>query len=184
MLSEKETVRASKFLSLVLRHQPQLIGLSLDEGGWAAVDDLLVKLNEKGFHLHREALHYLVDTNSKKRFAFNDDGTKIRASQGHSIAVALGYERKSPPPVLYHGTAEKNIASILKDGLKKNNRQYVHLSADTETAIQVGQRHGRPVLLNVMALEMSGDGFDFFLSANGVWLTDHVPAVYLRMHKG
>jgi putative RNA 2'-phosphotransferase len=181
MLSEKEVVRISRFLSLVLRHQPQTIGLQLDEQGWAPVDSLLQNIKAKGFYLDQATLQHIVDTNNKKRFAFNGDKTKIRASQGHSIAVDLGYSKTIPPPVLYHGTAEKNVAAILKEGLKKRSRQQVHLSAEKETAMQVGRRHGTPVVVEVASARMHADGYQFFLSANSVWLTDAVPAAYLRL---
>lgn len=181
MLNEKEAVRISKFLSLVLRHQPQIIQLQLDEQGWADVEDLLLKTKRKGIPLHREALQHVVDTNNKKRFAFNEDGTKIRASQGHSIAVDLGYKESIPPAVLYHGTAEKNINIIVQQGLQKIKRQHVHLSTSKETAVRVGQRHGKPVVLEVSSGRMHSDGYSFYLSANGVWLTEAVPATYLRL---
>jgi putative RNA 2'-phosphotransferase len=181
MLSEKEATRLSKFLSLVLRHQPQTIGLQLNEQGWASVDDLLQKMQAKGKPLDRETLQFIVDTNNKKRFAFNDDGTMIRASQGHSIEVELGYTAVPPPPTLYHGTAERNIAAILQEGLKKQQRRQVHLTADGATALAVGRRHGKPVVLEVLAGEMYSKGYSFFQSANGVWLTDSVPTAYLRL---
>lgn len=127
VLTEKETTRISKFLSLVLRHQPEIVNLQLDENGWASVDDLLQKIKAKGFGLDKAGLRHVVDTNNKKRFAFNEDGTKIRASQGHSVAVNLGYEAMTPPPVLYHGTAQQNIASIIEHGLQKKSRQHVRL---------------------------------------------------------
>lgn len=180
MLTEKETTRISKFLSLVLRHQPAEIGLALDENGWAAVDELLERLEIKGMRLDRTSLEHIVATNNKKRFAFNDDGTKIRASQGHSIEVELGYTPQTPPVILYHGTTEKNLEAILKEGLHRRGRQHVHLSADTETATKVGQRHGKPVVLQVMAGEMHKTGHKFFLSENGVWLTTEVPTNYLH----
>ena len=181
MLTEKQNTTFSKFLSLVLRHQPGLISLELDGQGWANVDELLQKANAHGKALTRDSLQYIVDTNSKKRFAFSDDGRKIRASQGHSIEVELGYEPQMPPEILYHGTAEKNMESIIKTGLIKRNRQHVHLSIDTETATKVGQRHGKPVIFEVLAQQMQQQGFTFYLSENKVWLTDHVPAGYLRL---
>ncbi len=181
MLSEKETVRLSKFLSLVLRHQPETIGLTLDENGWVQVTTLLEKLAAQGFEINPSILRHVVTTNSKKRFAFNDDETKIRASQGHSINVNLGYEESTPPAILYHGTAQKNNDAILKEGLRKQSRQHVHLSRDVETAITVGKRHGVPVVFEVLAGAMHADGCSFYLSANGVWLTDSVPPKYLRL---
>lgn len=179
MINEKENIRISKFLSLVLRHQPETINIQLDDNGWTDVDVLIAQMNKTGPFVSREVLHYIVDTNSKKRFAFNSDKTKIRASQGHSIEVELGYEPKEPPAILYHGTAEASLAFIFKTGLEKRSRHHVHLSADTETAVKVGQRHGNPVVLLVAAQEMSANGYQFFLSENNVWLTDHVPVKYL-----
>lgn len=181
MLTEKEHTRLSKFLSLVLRHQPEAIGLTLDESGWASVPDLLQKLAAKGFNIDLAALQRTVATDNKKRFAFNEDGTKIRASQGHSIDVDLGYEESVPPAVLYHGTAQKAAAVILNEGLLKQGRQHVHLSRDLETAMAVGKRHGAPVVFEVLAEEMHRDDHAFYLSANGVWLTDKVPVGYLRL---
>jgi putative RNA 2'-phosphotransferase len=181
MLSEKEVTRISKFLSLVLRHQPQAIQLHLDEKGWAGVDELLQKVQSKGFSFDRETLQYIVDTNNKKRFSFNNDGTKIRASQGHSLKVDLGYTESVPPALLYHGTTEKNTKTILHEGLQKMKRQHVHLSTDIETAVMVGRRHGKPVVFGIEAAQMHRDGYPFYLSANGVWLTEAVPASYLRL---
>ena len=175
----KNEVNASKFLSLVLRHQPEIIGLQLDQNGWADVDALLEKTNNYGITLDRETLDLLVATNSKKRFAFNDTLDKIRASQGHSIEVELGYTNQKPPEILYHGTSEKSAPLILDTGLEKRSRQHVHLSSDLETAIKVGQRHGKPFVFNVLAEQMYQDNFQFFISDNGVWLTDHVPTQYL-----
>jgi putative RNA 2'-phosphotransferase len=125
-------------------------------------------------------LKEVVATNNKKRFAFNEDETKIRASQGHSIEVELGYNSSIPPAILYHGTAEKNLPFIREQGLQKQSRQHVHLSADKETALKVGRRHGKPVVLEVMAARMCDEGYTFFISANQVWLTDHVPADYIH----
>ena len=180
MLNEKDTTRISKFLSLVLRHQPETIGLQLDENGWATVADLLPKMAEHKMPVSLEELQQVVATNAKKRFAFNADGLKIRASQGHSIEVELDLPQQVPPATLYHGTGEKWVASILANGLGKRSRQHVHLSADTATAIAVGKRHGKPVIFKVAAALMQADGFTFYLSENGVWLTDAVPAKYLR----
>lgn len=179
MLSDKELVRLSKFISLVLRHQPEAIDLSLDENGWASVDDMLTKMQNKGFAVDHNILQQVVATNNKQRFAFNGDGTRIRANQGHSINVDVQLQEAIPPRILYHGTAEKNIPAIQQHGLLKQSRQHVHLSADKETAIKVGQRHGKPVIFHVLTKEMREDGFHFYLSANGVWLTDHVPPNYL-----
>jgi putative RNA 2'-phosphotransferase len=181
MISEKETTSISKFLSLVLRHQPEAIGISLNEHGWVDVNELLRQAHKHGKVITMDILNHVVETNTKKRFAFSDDKQQIRASQGHSIAVELGYEPQVPPLVLYHGTGSQSVESILKTGLEKRSRQHVHLSADTDTAIKVGSRHGKPVVLQVLAQEMYEKGFVFYLSANGVWLTDEVPAEFLTL---
>lgn len=179
MLTEKENIKLSKFLSLVLRHQPELIGVSLDDRGWVTVAELKKKAAAYGKPFSLEELEYVVETNSKKRFAFNENKTKIRASQGHSVEIDLGYERQVPPEILYHGTATRFVESILKSGLDKRERTHVHLSSDKTTAITVGRRHGSPVVLKVAARRMQREGYLFFLSANDVWLTDAVPAAYL-----
>ena len=176
-------IQISKFLSLILRHKPETIGIQLDENGWADVKTLIEKSSEHGVQFSMEDLKHIVETNSKKRFAFNDTFNKIRASQGHSIEVDLGYISKHPPEILYHGTGEKSVHSILNTGLEKRNRQHVHLSNDIETAIKVGQRHGKPFVFIVLAEQMHNDQFEFFLSENGVWLTDHVPVKYLKEGK-
>jgi putative RNA 2'-phosphotransferase len=180
MISEKENIRISKFLSLVLRHKPETINLTLDESGWVDVEVLIRQMRVHGIEISKEVLQHVVGTNSKSRFAVNDGCTKIRASQGHSIDVELGYDPKEPPSLLYHGTAESSLASILKTGLVKRDRHHVHLSADADTAIKVGQRHGKPVVLQVAALEMFKDGHQFYQSENNVWLTDHVPVRYIK----
>lgn len=180
MISEKETTKISKFLSLVLRHQPETIGIELDEHGWTDVETLMAKLKTKGIHIDRQILNHVVETNSKKRFAFNDTGDKIRASQGHSVEIELDYVAQQPPPILYHGTAEQFVQSIKETGLEKRQRHQVHLSKDVETASAVGKRHGKLFLFEVLAEEMYKDKFEFFVSANGVWLTDYVPVKYLR----
>jgi putative RNA 2'-phosphotransferase len=181
MLNQKQLTSLSKFISLVLRHKPETIGLTLDEKGWADTTTLIDKMNSKGLKISMELLEHVVATNSKKRFSFNEDKTKIRASQGHSIDINLQLSPVQPPAVLYHGTGERSIASILQNGMQKRNRQHVHLSADIETAIHVGKRHGKPVVLIVEAAKMHTEDFEFYLSANGVWLTDNVPSKYFRM---
>lgn len=178
-MNEKQLKKTSKFLSLVLRHKPEEIGISLDESGWTNVKKLLQALTSCGRKITMEELEYVVDNNNKKRFSFNDNKTKIRANQGHSVNVDLGYEEKIPPAVLYHGTATRFMDSIFKEGLKKMNRHHVHLSSDEETAISVGKRHGNPIVFSVIAGEMHRAGYKFFLSENGVWLTEHVPMEYL-----
>ena len=173
-------IKTSKYLALVLRHKPQKIGLTLDEHGWADVDELIEKTVRSGRELDRESLEYIVRTNDKKRYAFNDDHTKIRANQGHTIPVDVELKESVPPDVLYHGTAESSLPSIMDKGLLKMKRLYVHLSKDVSTAIKVGQRHGKPVVLLVDSGRMYKDGYKFYLSANGVWLTEHVPAQFLQ----
>ncbi|VTS05583.1 RNA 2'-phosphotransferase [Tuwongella immobilis] len=172
-------VSMSKFLSLVLRHQPQTIGLSLDANGWADVDELLTRANQHGKRISRELLEAIVRDNDKQRFAFNDDRTRIRANQGHSVSVDLELTPKTPPELLYHGTATRFVASIRAQGLLPRSRQQVHLSADEATAIAVGKRHGKPAVLIVAAAEMHAAGHAFFQADNGVWLTDTVPPQFL-----
>jgi len=179
VISEKQKTSISKFLSLILRHQPETIGIELDQNGWADVQNLIEKSNEYGVKYNLETLKHIVDTNKKKRFAFNSDFSKIRASQGHSIDIELGYSNEKPPEILFHGTAQKSVDSILKYGLQKRNRQHVHLSSDLQTAMKVGQRHGKPVVFRILASKMFEDEFKFFISDNGVWLTDNVPPKYL-----
>lgn len=176
----KENARISKFLSLVLRHKPETIGLTLQEGGWAVVEELITKINQKGMSLDRELLQFIVDNNDKKRFAFNNDGTMIRASQGHSIEVDLNLLVATPPQVLYHGTAAHTVEAVLKEGLKKRNRHHVHLSAQRDTATSVGARHGKPILLEIDTVAMQAAGHVFYLSANGVWLADEVPPAFIK----
>jgi putative RNA 2'-phosphotransferase len=176
---EKHLVRISKFLSLVLRHKPQTIGLALDDGGWAQIDELIVKARGAGINLTEELLHQVVEQNDKKRFALSEDRLRIRASQGHSIAVSLELEPQEPPDLLYHGTASRFIASIRASGLVRGQRNHVHLSKDERTAVGVGKRHGKPAVLVIKAGRMHESGFQFFLSANGVWLTERVPIDYI-----
>jgi putative RNA 2'-phosphotransferase len=177
---QKNVKSSSKFLSLVLRHKPEEIGLLLDENGWASVDELIQKINAKGNNIDIDFLDEIVDTNDKKRFAFNDDKTKIRASQGHSIEIDLDVKPSIPPNVLYHGTATRFVESILKEGLSKQQRQHVHLSEKLETATAVGARHGKPVILIVDAKQMQEDGLLFYQSENNVWLTDNVEVKYIK----
>ncbi|QJD98072.1 RNA 2'-phosphotransferase [Mucilaginibacter robiniae] len=179
MLSDKETTRISKFLSLVLRHQPDVIGIELDENGWTDVSTLLQHMNNHGMKISPAILEHVVATNNKKRFAFNETHMQIRASQGHTVNIDLGYTPMQPPNVLYHGTATHHVASIMQDGLEKRSRQHVHLSTDRDTAIKVGQRHGQPEVLIIDAQSMYKDGYTFYISDNGVWLTDYVPRQYI-----
>ena len=179
----KNIKKLSRFMSLILRHKPQVIKAELDEGGWLDVETLMAGMNAKGHRIDRATLDEVVRTNDKQRFAFSEDGTRIRANQGHSIEVAVEMESKAPPTVLYHGTVGKFIDLIMKKGLLKMSRLHVHLSADVTTATRVGSRRGFPKLLVVDAQQMHADGFEFFLSENGVWLTDHVPPEYLSFHE-
>lgn len=179
-MNEKQKKGISKFLSLILRHQPEVIGLTLDENGWTDVDELITKMNANGHRLSFNELEEVVATDDKQRYAFSADGNKIRASQGHSVDISLGLDPKEPPEYLYHGTVNKFLDSIRKGGLQKMNRQHLHLSRDKETAVKVGSRRGSPVILNISSGKMHRDGFHFYLSDNGVWLTDHVPAKYIN----
>lgn len=174
-MEKTQLKKISKKLSAVLRHKPESIGLKLDSAGWASVDSLLSKVG-----ISREVLEEVVLTNDKKRFSFSDDGLMIRANQGHSVqGVDLKLQPETPPDTLYHGTVERFADSIRSEGLKKMSRHHVHLSATKETALNVGSRRGKPILLTIDARAMQKTGYKFYLSANGVWLTDHVPARYI-----
>lgn len=173
----------SKYMCLILRHKPETIGITLDEHGWANVDELIdgIRKDNPGFDLGH--LYEIVKTDSKGRYSFNEDKTLIRCNQGHSIPVDVELKEAKPPKQLWHGTGEKYVSAIDEQGLLHKNRLYVHLSTNEETAIKVGKRHGKPVLYTVNAEEMYQDGYKFFLSKNGVWLTDHVPVKYLDKYK-
>ncbi len=175
-MGRKET---SKFLSLILRHKPEVIGIELDEHGWADVGELIEGM-KKTRPFDMEMLEEIVRTDEKQRYSFNTDKTKIRANQGHSIDVDVELKECVPPASLYHGTGVKYTEAIDREGLLPKSRLYVHLSADEETAAKVGSRHGKPAVYEVLAADMHKDGFRFFLSANGVWLCRSVPARYLR----
>jgi putative RNA 2'-phosphotransferase len=177
---ESRRVRISKFLSLVLRHKPETIGIRLDPHGWVPVAELLGQAARHAFPIAPDELREVVETNDKRRFALSDDGLRIRASQGHSIAVDLQLEPATPPDVLYHGTVARFLPAIRREGLRRQRRQYVHLSADGETAMRVGGRRGEAVVLEIEALRMREAGLVFYRSANGVWLTDHVPPDFIR----
>lgn len=179
----KDYVRASKFLSLVLRHRPELIGVQLDPQGWVPVEQLLTATQAHGRPISRAQLERLVRENDKQRFAFSPDGTRIRANQGHSVAVELELEPAVPPEVLFHGTADRFLPSIAAHGLLPGQRHHVHLSGDAATARKVGSRHGCPIVLQVEAGRMHQDGHPFCCSQNGIWLTDHVPTEYLCFPK-
>jgi len=175
-MDERKRKKTSKFLSLLLRHHPEEAGLTLDEHGWAEVDLLL-----KNVGLRLEELEEIVAADEKQRYSFSEDRTLIRANQGHSVPVDLELEPREPPEFLYHGTVGQFLGSIRKEGLQRRSRQYVHLSLDVETAVKVGRRRGKPVILQVAAGRMFRDGYVFFLSVNGVWLTEEVPPQYLRL---
>lgn len=177
---DRELISTSKFLSLVLRHQPETIDIALDDQGWVAIDVLLAAANRAGKKLTRPLLERVVRENDKQRFAISPDGERIRANQGHSVEVDLGLQPVQPPELLYHGTVAKFLDSIQASGLVRGSRQYVHLSPDLETARKVGQRRGQPVILVVESGRMWRDGIAFFRAENGVWLTNAVPAEYLR----
>jgi putative RNA 2'-phosphotransferase len=174
-MSSSDT-RLSKFLSLVLRHEPKKAGIILDSAGWVDVDALLRGCAAAGVALSRVDLDRIVAESEKQRFAFSDDRRRIRANQGHSVEVELAYEPVTPPDVLFHGTADRFLESIRAQGLVRGKRHHVHLSAERSTAIEVGRRHGRPVVLQIDARRMHAEGIAFFRSANSVWLTEHVPA--------
>lgn len=176
----KKVKNISKFLSYVLRHNPDKLGITLDANGWTSVNILLEKINVEPYSLSMETLEEVVATNNKKRFAFNEDKTMIRASQGHSVNIDLALQPIVPPSYLYHGTVEKFITSIQEKGLIKGTRQHVHLSADKETAINVGSRRGKPIILTIRSGEMHAQNHSFFQSENGVWLTDTVPPEFIE----
>lgn len=176
----KQLVRHSRFLSLILRHKPQTIGLTLDGEGWADVDELIEKAVAHGRRIDKGQLREIVASNDKKRFAFSDDARRIRAVQGHSVNVDLGLEPQTPPSVLYHGTATRFLSSIFTQGLIRGSRRHVHLSADMATAVRVGSRHGKPVVLELDTAAMVAAGHVFFRSENGVWLTEQVPPDFLK----
>ena len=169
----------SKFLSLILRHKPQVIGISLDEHGWANVEELIAGIS-KTREFNMEILQEIVQSDKKQRYSFNNDMTVIRANQGHSIPVDVELDIVTPPEILWHGTGAKYVSSIDEIGLISKSRLYVHLSEDTKTAEQVGKRHGKPVIYKVMAGKMQKDGYTFYRSKNEVWLTKEVPVQYLE----
>ena len=175
----RRDIQTSKFLSLVLRHKPDEIGISLDPAGWVPVDELLRACAAHGVAISRDELNAIVAGSDKQRYAFSPDGQRIRANQGHSIAVELGYEPAEPPEILYHGTAQKYLESIRRTGLVKGKRHHVHLSPTRQTASAVGQRHGKLVLLEVQSGRMHQEGHAFYRTPNDVWLTNAVPPEYL-----
>ncbi|HEX8370018.1 MAG TPA: RNA 2'-phosphotransferase [Pyrinomonadaceae bacterium] len=180
-MNEKYLVKVSKYLSKHLRHQPARLGLSLDAGGWVKVDDLLKACAKNNFPITLAELKEVVEKNDKRRFSFDASGEKIRASQGHSVEVDLQLKSQTPPARLFHGTAERNISMIREHGLLKMARHHVHLSVDTETARKVGMRYGKPVIFEIDTMAMLENGFEFFVSENGVWLVESVPPEFLEV---
>lgn len=180
-MDDKRRTRISKFMSLVLRHQPESANLTLEPGGWVPIDSLLSGAAGAGFTFSRDELEEVVERCDKQRFAIDPTDMKIRANQGHSTEVDLQLESAEPPAELYHGTPERNVAAVLRDGLFKMARHHVHLSPDFATAVKVGSRRGKPVILVIDAARMRSDGHIFYCSANGVWLVEHVPSQYLRV---
>ncbi len=181
MITDK--IKISKFLSLILRHKPQTIGLELDQNGWADTKLLLQGMLKAKYLIDLDILKYLVKSSDKQRFKFNGDFSKIRANQGHSINVDLRLEQKLPPAILFHGTATKNINSIKQNGLLKQNRHHVHLSSDTKSARKIGTRHGNAIVLKIEAGKMNESGIEFYLSENGVWLTEKVDAKFIKFEE-
>ncbi len=169
-----------KLMSLALRHNPKVLNIELDENGWVSVDELIKGLNRKHIQMDMERLTQLVETNDKKRYRFNADKTKICANQGHSVEVNLNLKAIEPPHTLYHGTVNKFMASIREKGLIKGTRHHVHLSETKDTAISVGSRRGKPVILKISAKLMHEQGFNFYQSENGVWLTENVPPKFIE----
>lgn len=170
--------QTSRYISLILRHKPETIGITLDEHGWANVDELIAGIS-RTHSLTLELLQEIVRTDEKQRYSFNEDKTLIRANQGHSIPVDVELPELEPPSILYHGTGQKYVESIDRQGLLPKSRLYVHLSTDKETAVKVGKRHGVPVIYTIQAGKMFADGYLFYCSVNGVWLTKKVPIEYL-----
>lgn len=180
-MDQARLVKISKYVSKHLRHEPERLGLELAEGGWVSVNALLAACAAHRFPISRAELEEVVAQNDKQRFAFDPTGTLIRASQGHSVSVDLQLEQATPPALLYHGTPQEYVKAIRAGGLEKMARHHVHLSADVETAVRVGVRRGKPVVLVVDAAAMHRDGHPFYCSANGVWLVDCVPTEYLKL---
>jgi putative RNA 2'-phosphotransferase len=180
-MDEQRRIKISKYLSKHLRHEPERLGLTLEAGGWVGVADLLAACARHHFAVTSDELADVVTSSDKQRFAFDDTGERIRANQGHSVDVDLQLEPVPPPNLLYHGTPERNVESILRDGLRKMARHHVHLSPDVATATKVGSRRGKPVILVIDSSAMQRDGHTFFCSANGVWLVESVPPRYLRL---
>lgn len=182
-MDNNKNIKLNKYLCLILRHKPEIIEVELDKSGWTDVTLLIENLKKKGKKINFELLKLIVETDNKNRFSFDESFEKIRANQGHSVKIDLGYKAQQPPEFLYHGTATRLVKSILKNGLDKRNRHHVHLSLDVETAIIVGKRHGEPYVFEIIAGQMFKEGFQFYFSENGVWLTENVPVKYLKLTK-
>ena len=178
MEQSNSDIKLGRFLSLVLRHNPQAAGISLDEHGWADVGELLAGVNRTGRRIDLPTLERIVRENNKQRYSFNGDHTKIRANQGHSLQVDIELREAEPPKYLYHGTATRFFPAIQREGIRKMSRQYVHLSGDFATAMAVGKRHGIPMVITIDAAAMARDGVAFYRSENGVWLCDWVDPKY------
>ena len=179
-MKPEKLIQTSKFLSQILRHKPGKIGLELDKNGWADVAELLEKAANYGVAIDRESLQAVVENNDKKRFSFSENGLQIRANQGHSIDIDLDLKPQRPPETLFHGTAQQSIKNIKREGLLPMRRQHVHLSTTLETAQKVGGRHGKAVVLTIQTSAMTAQGFKFYCSDNGVWLTDAVPPEFIQ----
>lgn len=179
-MKNSRLIKISKYLSYHLRHHPEKLNLNIESGGWVKVEELLAACRKNNFLINLKELEIVVEKNDKKRFSFDAKKTRIRASQGHSIAVDLQLETATPPAILYHGTFKRAVKPILQQGLRKMARHHVHLSADADTAKVVGQRRGKPIVFQVNAMKMSEDGYKFYCSDNGVWLVDEVPPQYLQ----
>lgn len=177
---KSELIEISKFLSLILRHKPESIGVSMSPDGWVKINELIEAAQKHKINLTKELIDEVITTNDKQRFTYSSDGESIRANQGHSIHIQLELQPIKPPDTLYHGTAVRFMEEIRKKGLLKMNRQHVHLSHLKTTAYDVGKRHGKPIILIIDAQTMSQDGYEFYVSKNGVWLTKHVPPQYLQ----
>lgn len=178
-MKHTDDVQTGKFISLALRHHPEAAGVTLDEKGYADVQELICGVARKFSGFTMDDLERIAANNNKQRYSFNEDKTKIRANQGHSVSgVDLGLPEREPPAVLFHGTYSGAVGAIRSDGIKKMSRQHVHLSSDEDTAVKVGKRHGQPVVIKIDAAAMYGDGYKFYISENGVWLTEHVPSKY------